>query len=215
MAETTKGQSLLEGAYRLATPDDNRTFYDRFAATYDSDFAEALGWHYPFAVAAVFRDQATAADRPVADIGCGTGFVAQALRLPAGEIDGIDISQAMLDRAQAKGLYRATIQADLTGPLEGLDRGYGAVVSAGTFTMGHLGPDVLAALLQIARPGGLFVIGVNLRFFAEAGFDPVIRALHDGGRISAPGLVEVPIYDRAGHAHSADKAAILQFRKAG
>ncbi len=213
MAEKSKGQQLLENAYKLATPDDSVRYYNAFAATYDEDFAAALGWHTPKTIAAIYREQATAADVPIADIGCGTGIVAEALGYPPEDIDGIDISDAMLAKAQAKGLYRATIKADLTGPLGPLGQGYGAVVSAGTFTTGHLGPEVLEALLQIARPGAWFVIGVKRTFFEAAGFGPVLDAMVARGAISGVRRIETPIYDRTDHAHAADTAEVLCFRK--
>ena len=213
MADKSKGQRLLERAYKLATPHDNQGYYDEFAATYDTDFAAALGYHYPKAIASAYLTQATTADRPIADIGCGTGLVAEALGLPPDEIDGIDISDEMLAAAKGKGLYRSTIKADLTASLAALQNDYGAVVSAGTFTYGHLGPEPLERLLDIARPGALFVIGVNKAFFVTAGFERVVNRMRSAGVISDPRLVEAPMYDRQGHDHSADMAYVLCFRK--
>jgi len=102
MAKKSKGQSLLENAYKLATPDDNQTYYDEFASSYDADFATALGWHYPMAIASVYRNAAMGHDRPIADIGCGTGLVAEALGCAPKDIDGIDISDEMLAKAKEK-----------------------------------------------------------------------------------------------------------------
>ena len=58
MIEKSAGQTLLENAYKLSTPEDNVDYYDAFASTYDTDFADALGWHYPAAIAAAYRDPA-------------------------------------------------------------------------------------------------------------------------------------------------------------
>ena len=44
MTQKSKGQTLLENAYKLETPQDNKVYYDEFAETYDTEFAEALGW---------------------------------------------------------------------------------------------------------------------------------------------------------------------------
>ncbi len=213
MAEKSKGQSLLENAYKLATPDDNKVYYDEFASSYDAEFASALGWHYPKAIASIFRNKATQQDRPIADIGCGTGLVAEALGCSPQDIDGIDISDQMLRDAKEKALYRATIKADLTGSLNAIKNDYGAIVSAGTFTTGHLGPQALAALLDIAKSGALFVIGVNKAFFVKAGFAAVIQNMHGKGLISDLSMVEIPMYDRSGHDHSSDKAYALCYRK--
>mgnify|MGYP001349337263 CR=1 FL=1 len=47
---------------------------------------------------------------------------------------------------------------------------FGAVVSAGTFTHGHVGPDVFDELLRITKPGGLFVLSINSKVFIKDGF---------------------------------------------
>jgi predicted TPR repeat methyltransferase len=215
MPDRESGLDRLEGAYRLRSPQDARAFYAGFAQTYDSDFAAGLGWHYPRAVAGVWRSLAAPQDLPVADIGCGTGCVAEALGLDPGLIDGFDISPEMLARARDKRLYRALHEVDLTGPLDRLPRGYGTVISAGTFTHGHLGPDALEPLLGLARPGGLFVIGVNQQHFRSGGFAALLDRLQGEGRIAAASIRTVQIYDRPGHAHSADQAEVLGFRTAG
>lgn len=215
MTTKSKGQTLLENAYRLETPRDNETYYDEFASTYDSDFAAALGWEYPKAIASIYREHATSADLPIADIGCGTGLVAEALNCKPDEIDGIDISEEMLERARGKSLYRATIAADLTADLGVIKNDYGAVISAGTFTSGHLGPDPLGPLLEIARRGGVFVIGVNKAFYLAAGFDAVLRKLEAQGAISAVKAIEIPMYAKSEHDHSQDTAYALCYRKLG
>jgi len=213
MIEKSAGQTLLENAYKLSTPEDNVDYYDAFASTYDMDFADALGWHYPAAVAAAYRDAATKTDTPIADIGCGTGLVASALNFRREQIDGIDISAEMLHVSEEKGLYRSLYKVDLTKALGVIANDYGAVLSAGTFTSGHLGPDPLESLLDIARDNALFVIGVKKAFFQEAGFEPVLRDLDARGLIKDLQVAEVPMYAKAGHDHSADTAFALVYRK--
>lgn len=213
MIEKSAGQSFLENAYRLSTPDDNARYYDVFASTYDTDFADALGWHYPAAIAAAYRDAATKTDTPIADIGCGTGLVASALNFPQEQIDGIDISAEMLRVSKEKKLYRSLYKVDLMKALDVISNDYGAVISAGTFTSGHLGPQPLENLLDIARPRALFVIGVKKMFFQEAGFEPVLRDMENRGRIKDLHVVEVPMYTKAGHDHAADTAYALVYRK--
>ena len=214
MIEKSAGQSLLENAYKLSTPEDNVDYYDAFASTYDMDFADALGWHYPAAIAAAYRDAASKSDTPIADIGCGTGLVASALNLPREQVDGIDISDEMLRVAEEKQLYRSLYKVDLTKALDEIANDYGAVLSAGTFTSGHLGPEPLESLLGIARAGALFVIGVKKAYFQEADFEPVLRKMETGGRIKDLQVAEVPMYAKTGHDHSADTAFALIYRKA-
>ncbi len=213
MIEKSAGQSLLENAYKLSTPEDNEDYYDAFASTYDADFSDALGWHYPAAIAAAYRDAATKTDTPIADIGCGTGLMASALNFPREQIDGIDISAEMLCVSEEKKLYRSLYKVDLTKDLGVIANDYGAVLSAGTFTSGHLGPEPLESLLDIARAHALFVIGVKKAFFQEARFESILQDMEARRLIKGLQVAEVPMYAKAGHDHSADTAFALVYRK--
>jgi predicted TPR repeat methyltransferase len=211
----TSGQKDLENTYKLATPDDNIAYYRGFAPTYDKDFVEQMGYCYPGAVAAAYLSQAdTGVDVPIADIGCGTGIVASELKLPHEIIDGMDISPEMLSIARPKNLYRNLFEVDLTGDLQNISNDYGAVLSAGTFTFGHLGPEPLRNLLQIARHGALFVIGVNRAHFEKQGFSRILDQMTGAGEIGAVDITEIDIYAKPGHDHSGDRAFVLHYRKA-
>lgn len=211
MLQKPPGQTLLENAYKLATPGDNAAYYDAFAPTYDSDFVGQMGYRYPEAIADAYHRNATPNDTPIADIGCGTGLVAVALALPNTPIDGMDISPEMLTVAGQKALYRNLTKVDLTGTLA--PNTYGAVLSSGTFTHGHLGPEPLRGLLDIARKGALFIIGVNQYHFEAQSFANVLDAMVAGGDITPVKLTEILIYSKQCHDHSADRAMILQYRK--
>ncbi len=211
MPPKTPGQSILENAYKLATPGDNAAYYDAFAATYDTDFVAQMGYQYPKAIANAYRRAAMPDDTPIADIGCGTGLVAAELARPDIPIDGMDISPEMLAAAGQKSLYRALNIVDLTGPLT--PNTYGAVLSSGTFTHGHLGPEPLRGLLDIARSGALFIIGVNQHHFEAQKFATVLDAMVADGAITPVNLHEIMMYSKPGHDHSNDRALILQYRK--
>jgi hypothetical protein len=119
----------------------------------------------------------------------------------------------MLRMAEDKQLYRALYKVDLTQSLDEIANDYGAVLSAGTFTSGHLGPEPLERLLGIARVNALFVIGVKKAYFHEAGFEPVLRDMETAGLIHSLQIAEVPIYAKTGHDHSADAAFAVVYRK--
>lgn len=208
---TGKGTERLEGAYGLQTPEDNVSYYKDFAETYDTEFAADMGYVYPREVARAFLAGAGPENRPVLDIGAGTGLVAEHM----GEVpvDAIDISAEMLAKAEAKGLYRKRIVADLTQPLDLPDGAYGGFVSAGTFTHGHVGPEVLDELLRIARPGALYAIGINLQVFDNSGFGSAFARLVAARRVTPLEFVEVPIYEGKQHEHANDRGVVALFRR--
>lgn len=210
-AEENEPAPGLDEAYAVQTPEDNRRLYARWAATYDEDFIEGSGYVYPRNVAAVHAGvwpggpavAGTGLEEPILDVGCGTGAVGVELRLlGARSVDGIDLSPEMLAKAAEKtdrdgSVYRNLRQVDLTSDHDLPGPGFGGVVSAGTFTHGHLGPEPLVRLVGNAAPGTRFTIGVNGVHFVEHGFEDRLLGLEQTGRITAPEMVLIPMYVEA------------------
>ncbi|PWE32665.1 hypothetical protein DDZ14_09755 [Maritimibacter sp. 55A14] len=200
----------LDDAYGLKTPEDSVRLYRDWAGSYDSEFAAGMDYRLPAAVARAFTDAAGGRDAPVLDAGAGTGLVGEHLEGYA--LDALDISEEMLEMAAAKGLYRKTIAGDLTGTLPIADESFGGVVSAGTFTHGHVGPEALGELLRVARPDALFVLAINAEAFIAQGFGAALEVL-------GPALVDLVYFEtaiygpRADPAHRGDRALIARFRK--
>ena len=177
----------LEEAYSVESPDDNRALYAVWADTYESEFTVPRRYVYD-RNAAELLCQGFSGSGPVLDAGCGTGLVGEQLRrLGVTVVDGLDISPEMLAKARSKTapdgspVYRQLIEADLTGPVDIASDTYAGLVSAGTFTHGHVGPDAIAELLRVARPGARCVIGVNSSIFDTNGFkDRFDRYAADG-----------------------------------
>ena len=210
----------LDDAYALESPEDSRRLYARWADTYDSGFVQPLDYRYPERVASVFVDVAGKLDGPILDLGCGTGLVGLALAAANGDlhIDGIDISAAMIDRAarrqRADGspVYHRLIEADLTQPIDIPDGTYAGLVSAGTFTHGHLGPDDFGGLLRLGRRGAVFVIGINAEHYGASGFAAILDADVGSGAIEALELRQIPIYG-PDSPRADDLAMIAVFRR--
>ena len=214
MGSEDKGKSLLENAYRLSTPEDNVAYYREFSSTYDQDFAESLGFALPRLVVDTFLKRKSSADTPIADLGCGTGIVGTTLGASSGPVDGMDISQDMLATAAKKHVYRNLYQVDLTKNVDGHGGHYGAILSSGTFTHGHLGPDAINMALRLGSRDALFVLSINLVHFDSLGFAAKFDALKKSGAIVDFNTSEVGIYTKQDHDHSGDKALIVDFRKA-
>lgn len=201
----------LDDAYAPKSPDDNRRFYGAWSRTYDSDFAGPQEYLLPGHVADAFA--AAGGTGPVLDVGAGTGLVAERLAVRGiGPLDGIDISPEMLAKAAEKRLYTRLFEGDILGRIDAPDGHYAGVVSSGTFTLGHVGPEALPELIRVGRPGALYVLSIRDAHFARAGFAEVFEALQD--RITRPELPVRLVYGPgADPGHASDTAFIATFRK--
>ena len=212
----TADEPGLDAAYSLHTPDDSRRLYAEWADTYDEGFIEANGYVYHQNVVALYLEAGGSVNDRTLDVGCGTGVVGVVLAERAGgAIDGVDISPEMLAIAETKEVYGSLIVADLTAGLDRPDDAYGGVISVGTFTHGHLGPDPIDELVRVATPGALFAIGVNRDHFARLGFADWFRDRSEAGAISDYREQEVTIYEAMEGEHAGDRSTVALFRAGG
>lgn len=203
----------LKTAYGLKTPEDSRRLYAEWAWDYDESFAAREDYQLHIHTARAFVG--AGGQGPVLDVGAGTGLCGAVLAgLGVGPIDATDISAEMLDRAMRKDIYRDAIVADLHQGIPVPRESYSGIVSSGTFTFGHVGPEALDALLRVARRGAQFALSINAAHFQSSGFADKFRALEDG-RIQGLTLPETRIYgDLAAGPHREDMALIALFEKA-
>ena len=202
----------LDAAYSIKTPADNLRLYADWAKSYDANFAQAMDYVLPDAMAKAFI--AAGGMAPVLDLGAGTGLLGTALRRHGLlEIDGTDISQEMLTVAAAKQVYQRVFSGDLTARLPVADASYNGVISAGTFTTGHVGPAALDEVLRIALPGAVIGITINAQHWQNAGFAEKLKTLTP--QITNFSLQDVAIYgaDNASeHKNDIGKIALFQKR---
>ena len=202
----------LKDAYSLKTPEDSINLYRSWASTYDSDFAKQNDYRSPLEIAKYFDKYSNKKDTPILDVGAGTGLIGEFLNASSREIDAIDISPEMLNIARLKNCYSKIIEADLTERLMINDNHYGAIVSAGTFTHGHVGPDLLDELLRVTRSGGLFVFTIHYKLYKKAGFDKKFLEIEKS--ITKPIFHEVYAYgNNPDKDHGSDKVIITVFKK--
>ena len=134
--------------------------YANWAASYDDDLAEA-GYETPHRIAAALA-KLTTPDARILDFGCGTGLSGQALQL-AGftNLDGIDISAPMLDKAQSRNIYSRLWQGQ-PGEMTGVTAGqYDVIVAAGVVSLGAAPPETLSMIIDYLAPEGLIGLSFN------------------------------------------------------
>ncbi len=155
--------------------------YDAWAQGYDADLSS---WSYqaPTLVAErVVSRQGEAGS--VLDVGCGTGLVGRALRARgfAGEILGLDISQASLEIARQCGAYDSLEQADLQQRLPVEDDSVDALVCVGVMTYLPEVEAVWREFARVARPGGLVVATQREDLWHTRKCQAVVDRLRDEG----------------------------------
>ena len=161
-------------AYSVKTPEDSIKLYKKWAKTFDKDFALSSSYVSHTKISSFFKKYAKKTDVPILDIGAGTGLVGECLyKMGHKKIIGIDISPEMLEQAKLKGCYSSLIEEDVTKKIPLKNNSIGAVVSAGTFTHGHVGPNAFDELLRVTKPGGLFVLSINSKVFIKNGFKEI------------------------------------------
>lgn len=207
----TKDNPGVKDAYALKTPDDSRKLYAGWADTYDNSFAVETDYILHVETAHAFQE--SGGEGPVLDVGAGTGLCGAILaKLDVQPIDATDISAEMLERAMQKGVYRDAVLADITLGLPVPAATYRGIVSSGTFTTGHVGPNEIDHLLRVTGVGAKFALSINAKHYETAGFAAKFDDLGDA--ISGLVLKDVPIYGyRASGEHRHDRAFIALFSK--
>jgi predicted TPR repeat methyltransferase len=204
----------LDTAYSLKSPEDSKRLYAKWAQTYDREFADHMGYALPSRVADTFVSVVGSEKiGRVLDVGAGTGLVGQRLAAHGlARVDALDISVEMLAVAASKGCYNAMIEGDLLRCLPIAEDTYDFIISAGTFTHGHVDAAALDELLRITKPGALFCLSINSAYFVLAGFEAAFARL--AGRIHDLELRPVQFYlEGATGPHAKDHGVIALFRK--
>lgn len=200
----------LDEAYQIDGPEDARRMYGAWAESYDDSFGKAWGYIAPREIAAILKGE-IAGDAEILDIGAGTGLVAESLH--GHTVDALDITPEMLEVARGKGLYRSLMLGDLTKVLEIPDGSYDAVISCGTFTHGHVGPECFPELLRITRPGAVFACGTIAPVLDGAGFGSALARMVAAGQITPVAFRDIAIYEGADHPHKDDRGLVMVFRR--
>ncbi|QYK39845.1 MAG: class I SAM-dependent methyltransferase [Paracoccaceae bacterium] len=198
----------LGAVYDARAPDEVAALYDGWAATYDAEMARA-GYRHPSVGLALLARHAPRGTGPVLDAGCGTGLLGDWLGiLGFAPVEGLDLSEGMLAVARQKGSYARLHRLALGGPLPFADGHFGATISTGVFTTGHVGAEGLAELVRITRPGGTIVLTVKTTLW-EAGFAAALHAM--------PGLTVVettaPYVSMPGETGTVPSLALAALRK--
>jgi predicted TPR repeat methyltransferase len=182
MSEPIGRSAFVDEAYHLEDENSMVDFYKKWAADYDHQMLDQLGYSSPTKIAQQLIEQLPDTEARVFDVGCGTGLTCVFLAEKGySNLDGIDLSPDMVGVARERGIYRQLLVGDVNLRLERDDASYDAVISSGTFTHGHVGPEPLEEIFRILKPGGILACTVHQDLWESMGFKAKFEALVEQG----------------------------------
>ncbi|KAL3458528.1 S-adenosyl-L-methionine-dependent methyltransferase [Aspergillus heterothallicus] len=203
----------LARAYALTTPTEARTLYNDWSSLYDTDLngaryaspqraVETILKHLPASQSQTAASNAASEQvLRILDAGCGTGLVGSHLATSSVlsdkfVLDGIDLSEGMLDIAREKNVYDSLRIANLNDPLPASDGFYDVVVCVGTLTEGHVGPGVLGEFVRVVKRGsGIVVVTVHEKVWESMGFRGEVERLESTGGVEVESVGEFGILE--------------------
>ena len=186
--EKISNNEAIDAALHLdGDPQNVKQFYEDWAKNYnlDTTSSDYIG---PAISAKLLSQYLSAKDSKLLDAGCGTGLVGIELKaLGYDRVDGFDLSDSMAEQAIATGAYQQVLGGiDMMRAAENYaDANYAAILSVGVFTLGHVPPEALIVLLQLASPGGLLLISTRTHYYDQTNFQLVMDDLVDSGQLGA------------------------------
>ncbi len=164
----------LSRNYRDHTSETQKETYRQWADTYDQELLEEFGYRAPHAAVEHLLHIVPDRDSQILDMGCGTGIVGELLFSNGYQnIDGLDLSPEMLQKAQERNVYRSLGEVDLFAELS-LAPEYDAVICVGVFSHGQSHPFDLAKLFSALKPEGRVIATVNGKGWLELGWEKLL-----------------------------------------
>ena len=168
------------------TPAYVRRLFDQYAGRYDTALTEHLAYRGPSLLRDAVGSAATAAGRPMhfvsmLDLGCGTGLAGAVFRPFVDRLVGVDLSPAMIARAEQKKLYDRLVAADVADALaEEAAKGahYDLVIAADVFVYVNELAPIVGQVTRVLAPDGFFAFTVERHAGGGVRLLPTLRYAH-------------------------------------
>jgi predicted TPR repeat methyltransferase len=176
-----------------------RHLFDQYAGRYDTALTEHLRYRGPAILLDAVQQVMRSLGHPpqfgdVLDLGCGTGLAGAAFRPFAARLVGVDLSPAMVAKADEKGIYDETRVAKIDDFLNSADHAhYDLVLAADVFVyIGDLAP-IFAGIRNVLAAGGILAFTVETHSGDGTILLPTLRFAHGENHLrqmlNAAGLV--------------------------
>ena len=154
--------------------------YKNWAKKYEDDVINLAGYVGHLITSELLLSYLSNTQTKILDAGCGTGLVGEILNKNSFQnLIGVDFSQEMLNIAKQKNVYQSLELVDLTKKLDFEDNLFDAIICAGTFTCGHVGPDALREMVRITKQGGYICFTVRKQEWEASPYMQIIKDLED------------------------------------
>jgi len=180
MKNTKSMISTIYQTLHAADSEELEGIYKKWASNYDYDVVELAGYVGHLITSSLLISKLKNKKAKILDAGCGTGLVGEILfENNYKNIEGVDFSQEMLDKAIQKQVYQSLRLVDLTKNLDYEDNLFDSIICAGTFTCGHVGPKVLLEMVRITKKGGYICFTVRKQEWEASPYKEIINKLEN------------------------------------
>ena len=155
--------AALSGSKTASAPLDYiEGIFNDYASKFEKDLVENLEYHIPKIIAEIIlEDSNTDSLGSIIDLGCGTGLVGAEISKFCGYLEGVDLSQKMLNEARKKNVYDELIKMDILAYLTNTDLHFDYFIATDVFIyVGDLA-DVFHLIKSRNKTGGKLVFSTE------------------------------------------------------
>ncbi len=171
--------AALTGETTETAPRDYvENLFDNYAAKFESSLVDNLEYKIPRVIAEIIiKDSKFDLLGSIMDLGCGTGLFGVEIKQFCEHLEGIDLSEKMLDEAMKKDIYNKLIKEDILAYLSNASLNFDYFVSTDVFIyIGDLS-DIFRLIKSRNKKGGKLV-------FSTEDYDGESFFLEQSGRYS-------------------------------
>jgi len=155
--------AALTGETTETAPRDYvENLFDNYAAKFESSLVDNLEYKIPRVIAEIIiKDSKFDLLGSIMDLGCGTGLFGVEIKQFCEHLEGIDLSEKMLDEAMKKDIYNKLIKEDILAYLSNASLNFDYFVSTDVFIyIGDLS-DIFRLIKSRNKTGGKLVFSTE------------------------------------------------------
>eukprot|EP00930_Biecheleria_cincta_P053247 TRINITY_DN38656_c0_g1_i1.p1 TRINITY_DN38656_c0_g1~~TRINITY_DN38656_c0_g1_i1.p1 ORF type:complete len:233 (+),score=48.31 TRINITY_DN38656_c0_g1_i1:88-786(+) len=155
-------QRVLEMQHRQCVEE----LFDSYADDFDQHLVQGLRYDIPNLMC---QQLPTGNFERCLDLGCGTGLAGVVLRPRCGYLEGVDLAERMVEKAEERGLYDKLASRDLVAHLRRQDAGsFDLLVATDVVMYVYSIAMMFQEAARVLRPGGVLAFSTEVASEEEA-----------------------------------------------